>query len=303
MVRYTPIDLCKMDTPLPIYIEFHRKELRNFLMNLYEWNGLPKTIEERFFNDQVLFKGYCTAFKYVDKQIYCTNGAISGLDRYYRPTNFTASNIYFKNLKREIGKDCVVCYNTLNYQHPEEDNCCALIDITAYRLAELDLSLDTSVKNSRVCLIPVVGDEKEAIRTAEVIKKMYEGKPAVLAFKTAFNKEVQMFPIKARDNIVVSELADARRNIMADFYSYLGIDTIAVDKKERTNYKEMESNKTQLLINGLRLTEAREIFCKEMNEMFGTNISVRLRKETLDQEVLEDVESRTETTTDTKSET
>lgn len=297
MVHYMPIDLIN-GTPLAIYTEFHRKELRNFLMNLYEWNGLPETVDERFFNDQLLFNGYATCFEYTDGNIYCTNGAISGLDRYYRPTDFVSSNIYFKNIHKTIGKDCVVCYNTLNYQHPQEDSCRALVDIFAYRLAELDVSIDTSIKNSRVCIIPVVSDDKEAIRTAKVLKEMYEGKPAALSFKSAFNKDVEMFPIKAKDNIVVTELADARRNIMADFYSYLGIDTIAVDKKERTNYKEMDSNKTQLLINGLRMTEAREIFCKEMNDLFGTNISVKLREE-----VLEDVESGAETRTDSEPET
>ena len=60
----------------------------------------------------------------------------------------------------------------------------------------------------------------------------------------------------------------------------------------------MDSNKTQLLINGLRMTEAREIFCKEMNDLFGTNISVKLREE-----VLEDVKSGAETRTDSEPET
>ena len=299
MVSYTSKDICH--NALEAYAAFHRKELRGFLWNAYEWDGMPETIDLRFFNDQVLFNGYGTCFDWKDGNFYCTNGAISGLDRYYRPTDFVSSNIYFKDVHRKIGKDCVVCYNTLNYQHPQEDSCRDLVDIFAYRLAELDLSIDTSVRNSRVCIIPVVNDDKEAIRTAEVLKKMYAGEPAALAFKTAFsNTDVQIFPIKAKDNIVVAELADARRNIMADFYSYLGINTIAVDKKERTNLAEMGSNKTQLLINGDRMLEARQVFCDEMKKVYGLDISVRLKEA---KEVLEDVESGAETATNSESET
>ena len=46
------------------------------------------------------------------------------------------------------------------------------------------------------------------------------------------------------------------------------------------------------------MTEAREIFCKEMNDLFGTDISVKLREE-----VLDNVESGAETRVDTEPET
>lgn len=272
--------------PYEMYVSYHRKNLKNFLMNWIKWEGLPDSIDERFLNDSVIMRGYCGAFKYSDGKIYVTDGAISGLDEYYRPTVFTTANIKFNNLKKSIGKDCAICYNTYDYSSPY--SLAPMIEIYARRLADIDLSIDTSVRNSRVCVIPVVKDEKDALRTAQILKDMYEGKPATLSYKTtSFDGKagVEIFPVKSKDNIVVAELADARRNIMADFYSELGIDNLAVDKKERTNLKEMDSNKQRLAVAGQIFLEPRQRFADEVNSLFGLNI-----KPVFNQEMFKEVD-------------
>lgn len=280
--------ICIDKNPLSIYQEFHRKELHEFLMNLYKWNNMPKTIDLRFFNDTLLSTGFVGCFKN-EKGIYCSDTAITGLDEYYRPTEMEVANIILKG-KYKIGKDAAVCYNTSDYSSPESS--LMLESIFAYRLAQLDLSIDISCINSRASIIASVNDVNEGLRTEEALKKLFKGDPAVISYKTAFDKGADIFPLKAKDMLVVSELADARRNLMADFYSYLGIDTIAVDKKERTNLVEMDSNKQQLHINASRMLEARKRFCEEFNEVFKTNISVELN---IPKEV-EYAESRTKTT-------
>lgn len=289
--------------PYEAYTAYHRKVLKNFIMNIFKWNGLPDTIDERFFNDSIIMRGYCTGFKYTDGKIYVTDGALSGIDEYYRPIKFTAANIKFNGVTRTIDKDCVVCYNTYDYSTPYSLN--PMIEIYARRLADLDISVDTSIRNSRVCIIPVVEDDKDAIRTTKILQDMYAGKPATLSFKTkSFNGKsaFETFPIKSRDNIVVSELADARRNILADFYSELGIDTLAVDKKAQTNIIEMTSNTEQLGVAKEVFLEPRLKWADRMNEIFGTNIGCDFNPEIFKKEAEEDDQSRNETGMDQKSE-
>ena len=287
--------------PYEAYTAYHRKVLKNFLMNIFKWEGLPDTIDERFFNDSIIMRGYCTGFK-KDGKIYVTDGALSGIDEYYRPTKFTAANVKFNGVVREIDKDCAVCYNTYDYSCPYSLN--PMIEIYARRLADLDVSVDTSIRNSRVCIIPVVEDDKDAIRTTQILEDMYKGKPATLSFKTkSFNGKsaFETFPIKSRDNIVVAELADARRNILADFYSELGIDTLAVDKKAQTNLVEMTSNNEQLGVAKEVFLVPRQNWAKKMNELFGTNISVTFNPEIF-KEVDGDDTSRNETGVDQEPE-
>ena len=91
-----------------------------------------------------------------------------------------------------------------------------------------------------------------------------------------------LFPIKAKDNIVVSELADARRSIMADFFTETGVKTLAVDKRERVNLLEMNSNADQIKIACDIMLAPRKLFAEQVNAMFDTNISVKFNEEVLD---------------------
>lgn len=263
--------------PVEVYTEFHRRELWNFLYNLFEWGGdFPDTIDKQYFNSLLLRDGYAPFFRYND-MIISSTGAPHGLDRQLKSTMFNVANPYLKSVKRKVGSDCVLCFNTLNYREPE--SCNLLVEIFARRLAQIDLSLDTSLRNSRVCVIPVVGTEEEALKVAKALNRMYEGDAAVLTTSISWDKSHELFPIKSKDNIISAELADCRQNVMAEFYEYLGIDTIAVDKKERTNLMEMQSNEQRIFINGLRMLEARKKFCDEVKDVFGINMTVKINEE------------------------
>lgn len=279
--------------PLEIYTEFHRRELWGFLENLYTWEGMPEEVDIRFFNSQLITYGFAPLIAY--KGGYVTsNGAPHGLDKYFRSTKFRISNPFLDNLDLEVGKKAVICYNTLNYRQPE--SCELLVEIYARRLAQIDLSLDVSLKNSRASIIAVVEDSNDALRVVTTLEDIYRGEAAAVTTSQAWKDSTQIFPLKPKDNIIAAELADSRDNVMAEFYQYLGIDTVAVDKKERTNLVEMHSQDQQLLINGKRMDEARDIFCEEVKKTFGLDITCKKNKP---EEVRSDVEGMPETGIDT----
>ena len=193
---------------------------------------------------------------------------------------------------RTVGKDCVPLYNTRNYRFGE--TCNQLVNLYADLLAHETISMRTSVINSRVTLIPTVKDDKEAIRVNELLQQIFDGESYALKFKISDFDGSTIFPIKARDNIVVSELADARRCIFADFYAESGVKesgvkTVAVDKRERTNLAEMSSNDTQTKIACDIMLSPRQMWAEEMNKMFGTNISVRFNEDVMNDNVIEEV--------------
>lgn len=261
--------------PDEIYTEFHRRELWGFLENLYKWKGFPDTVETRFFNRLLLRSGFAPFLTYNGDIITC-DGAAHGLDMYLRDTRFNVSNPFLKGVEREVGKDCAICFNTLNYRQPE--SCDLLVEIFARRLAQIDISLDVSLKNSRASIIVVVDSAEDALKIAPAIENMYHGDAAIITTAKGWKDNKEIFPLSPRDNIISAELADCRNNVMAQFYEYLGIDTIAVDKKERTNLAEMDSNAQQLFINGLRMDAARERFCEDVEKVFGLSIDFEKNK-------------------------
>lgn len=282
----TTLDLSK---PYKAYFNFYRDHLTNFCMNFDDWqiDALP-ALDEIYFRKNLVTEGYAALFDF-HGDLISVDGALSGIDLTYRPTTFTSANHQILGLKRPIsyynnvkpGGACI-CYNVLNYSHPQGMG--NIIDITAHRLAHIAVSIDTSVKNSRVCIIPIVRDDKEAAKTVRILQQMYDGEPAVLSYNAPFGSEsgINIFPIKARDNLVVMELYDAKRNILSEFLKYLGVDCLALDKKERTNLVEMNSQNQELKINADIYLKPRKLFCKEVEKTFGVSIDVDINKPAVD---------------------
>lgn len=272
----------------------NRRYLKNILRNIVKWNGMPDTVDVRAHNELVLFNGFDVGFRWTGKdagsgkvynnEIVVANGACAGIDLYGRPTDFTSANARLvPNVTRKIGQDCAICYNTSNYIYGENFN--TLVDIYADLLANVTLSEKTSVRNSRVCMLPLVHDDKEALRVTDVLRQIYDGDAFALRYEMSELDGQTIFPVKAKDNIVVSELADARRCIMADFFAEIGVKTLAVDKRERVNLAEMDSNSQQLHLSSEIIMQPRRYWCDEMNRLFDTNISVEFNEEVVRNEL------------------
>ena len=273
------------------YFNHFQRFLKNLLRNYFIYEGMPETIDTRAHEEIVLFKGCDIGFRWdeaYDKEyrgkIIVAEGALAGIDLYQRPTKYVSANPRITpSVTRIPLKDCVPCYNTLNYQYGE--TCNVLVDIYADLLANITLSMRSSVRNSRVALIPTVDDDSDAIRLNEAIESIYDGDSYVLNYEMGELSGNNLFPIKAKDNIVVSELADARRSIMADFFAETGVKTLPVDKKERANLVEMDSNSDQIKIACDIMLAPRKLWCEQMNKMFGTNISVKFNEEVVKNEL------------------
>lgn len=269
------------------YYQLNRRYLKNILRELVIWEGLPDSIDERALNDYLIQNGFAAAF-YYKGELIVAEGSLSGLDHYYRPVWYTCANARITPVQtRRIGVGCTICYNTPNYQFPE--NFQNLLDVTAWKLADISLSEEVSIRNSRATIVPIVKDEKEAARFDKLMQRIYDGDAFAIGYKIPIGKTAaEMFmPLKARENLVVDVLADARRNALADFFSMLGVKTIAVDKKERTNLIEMTSGEQQRKITSDIILKPRERWARETNERYGTNISVRLNEEVIADALLE----------------
>jgi len=77
---------------------------------------------------------------------------------------------------------------------------------------------------------------------------------------------------------VADKLADLKHDIWNDALSFLGIDNANTDKRERLVKDEVNANNSFVDFNALYMLQAREIACKEINVMFGCNVSVKRRE-------------------------
>lgn len=267
--------------PFGPFLDYHRKYLWHFLEELFEWRGIPETVDMRFFNDKLITDGWAPIVEYPGRGYICMDGAIYGLDWYYRPRMFRSTNPVLKSIRREVSYldnvvpgGAVVFFNTCDYRTPE--GMADLVENYAYKLAQADVSTVVSLENSRATLVPAVSDKESGVRVTEALKDIYAGRPATIAYKNSFSgqPDFQMIPIKARDNLITTELTDTKRQILAEFLTRIGVNVVPVDKKERVLNAEANSNNQELSINGDIFLAPRKLGCEELNRTFGWNSSV-----------------------------
>ena len=80
------------------------------------------------------------------------------------------------------------------------------------------------------------------------------------------------------NNTNIMDCLDLRNELLRSFFAEIGIQTNK-DKKERMIESEVNSNQQMLLFNISDMLSERQQACEEINNMFGTNISVSLSKE------------------------
>ena len=71
---------------------------------------------------------------------------------------------------------------------------------------------------------------------------------------------------------------DARNELLRMFYNEIGV-RYNRDKKERMIESEVENDEQMLLLNINDMLKQRQNACKEINNIFGRNISVKLSPE------------------------
>jgi hypothetical protein len=68
---------------------------------------------------------------------------------------------------------------------------------------------------------------------------------------------------------------DYKKSVENELFTFLGFNNLAVDKKERVNVEEAESNNELIESFSDMQLRARELACERINEMYGLNIRVK----------------------------
>lgn len=249
------------------------------------YDDVPDTVDVDFINFYLNNNGYITWCRAGDGTIRTLQGAISGLDESNRATMFESANpvAKYSGIKRIIGEDCVVMFNTLNDRKAE--NNVRLFTKYAALLDELDKSINSAIYNSRVSAIFSVESDTEAQQVRAMCDDVAKGKPFILTNNNAVRNSlmgisgqmVETLPVK--NNYVLDLLLRDRYTILCNFLTEIGVNNTPFEKKERQIVNEVDSNNELLKITGFEFLEARKKAVEAVNEMFGLNISVHLNRE------------------------
>ncbi len=242
-------------------------------INMFKWENLPDTVDERFLELALCEKGYCLYFNDDIMGNLALTCMIGGeLDVYRIPTRRIAFAVNGYQAER-TNKDSVLIFN--NYLHTPTMQ---TISLYAERLTAIERAIDVNV-NAQKTPIAILTDEKQK-RTVEEIYRKYEGNaPVIIGAKNLDLNSVKAMTTGAP--YVADKLNILKRQIWNEALTFFGIENANTEKRERLVSDEITSNLGGVQAQRYVMLNAREQAADKINRMFGTNISVKFRQDIL----------------------
>lgn len=242
-------------------------------MNCYEWINLPATIDERFLELTLMYKGYALYFHdevLGDIALPCMFDG--ELDIYRTPTRrypYSVTSDYF-DVRTDL--DSVFIFN--NYLRKPT---IMTIDLYARRLTNILRAIDVNINAQKtpVAMSTTIANRQSINEAYE----QYDGNvPVILTdksqgidFKEAFQS------ISTQAPYVADKLWFMYQAIWNDALTALGIENANTDKRERRTEDEVNGSGGAIEMYRNSGLSIRKQACKEINKMFGQNIDVIFR--------------------------
>lgn len=265
------------------YIQYYNR-LIELSIAMFDWTGLPDTIDPRFL-ELTLFK-YGQAVFFEDEvmgYLALTNAVQGGFDVYGYPVAsraYSPYNNYQKNLTLD---DSVIIYNNYLRTPSSLD-----VEVFAKRLYNLDRVIDVNANAQKT---PVLIKCAETQRlTMKNLYKEFDGNSPVIFGDNGLN-DANFTVLSTEAPYVADKIYQLKTQIWNEALTYLGISNINVQKKERLITDEVSRNMGGVIASRYSRLNARQNACEKINKMFGLNVWCEYRDDYRELDELEDVTS------------
>lgn len=246
----------------------HYDKNKLICLNEHEWNDLPDGLESRHIERLLFSPGFALFFRDPAMSFMCLEGAPDGhLNVNGDPLGYRAHGFnYQRHLKAE---DCVVIKNNL-LGLPTEPFIMHYVN----KITEAERTMDVNIK---ACKTPVIFacDDKDLLSFKRMFQQVDGNTPALFVDRGLNLDSIRAFLTGVK--FMGNELMDYKRSVESDLLTFIGQNNTAVDKKERLITDEARANDELIASFADLQLVARQQACKEINEKFGLNVSVRRR--------------------------
>ena len=253
------------------YLQYYNR-LTELSISMFEWSGLPDSIDERFMELALFSTGMAVFFK--DEELgdfLALRCMINGGFNVYRipiRRRAYADNGYQRQLTVD---DSVIIYNNMIHSNSMLD-----VRLFAERLSDLDRTIQVNVRAQKTPIL-IICDENQRL-TMNNLYKEYDGNAPVIYGDRQLNaKGLTVLKTDAPYN--ADRLYQLKTEIWNEALTYLGISNVAVTKKERLITDEVTRAQGGVIASRYSRLEARRQACREINKMFGLDIWVDYRED------------------------
>ena len=241
--------------------------------SVFKWNNLPNGLDEKWIERFLFYEGQCAFFHHDKLGYMVAKIAPSGELNYYdeptiiQPHTNNCTGETFKSLRNY--EDCILIKNN-DAAIPTYPT----LNMYALRLAEIQRTIDINVSAQKTPVLLVCSDKQR--KSLNTMFDQWNGfKPAIYGDKSLDMENVKALKMDAP--IVFDKLQIQKHSVWNEVMTFLGINNANMDKRERLVDDEVQANNEQIELSAQVALKARELACKQINKLFGLNISVELR--------------------------
>ena len=266
---------------------------KKIALSIFEWKNLPKSMNAQYLERCLYYNGMSAFLKDSKYGFINTNCAgSSSINIYGLPTKLNCYSYNYQTIR--------TLYTGIEgYTEPQRKNLensqailvqnnwdrlptAPTLELFAYRLYEAERTCDVNIKAQKTPIMIVV-DEKQRL-LMENLYSQYDGnKPYIFGDKNQLSGDM-LKAINTEAPFIADKVMDYKKEIWNEALTFLGVNNILVDKKERLITDEANSNNELINLNLQSYLVPRQQACREFNEKFkltGTDkeISVRVRSD------------------------
>lgn len=267
---------------------------KKIALSIFEWVNLPESMNAMYLEKCLYYNGQATLLKDKNYGFINTRCSTNGkINIYGLPTSLHCYSYDYQTERKlytglmdglsDLQKNTRQYYECILVQNNwERIPTCGTLELFALRLYEAERTADVNIKAQKTPVF-ILTDEKQRL-TMENLYSQYEGnKPMIFGDKNNL-KENQIRAIRTDAPFIADKIIDYKKEIWNEALTFLGINNIMIDKKERLVTDEANSNNELINLNLQSYLAPRQEACRQFNEKFGfsgskNEISVRVRSD------------------------
>lgn len=275
------------------YVDYLNR-FRRIALSMFEWVNLPKSMDARYLEQCLYYNGQasllydkkygfintkCAGSGYVNiyglpDRFNCFSYGYNSMRKLYTGLNPLLTENQFENQKNY---ECILVMNNFN-RTPTAGS----MELFAWRLYLAQRTCDVNISGQRFPVM-IVGNEKQRLMLENLYNQYNGNQPFIFGNKNQLNDDM-LKAIKTDSPYVADKITEYKKEIWNEALTYLGINNISVQKKERLTESESNENNELVNLNLQSMLAPRLEACRQFNEKYGLTgtdkeISVRVRSD------------------------